>query len=198
MHPTSQGTGELRSVQRFLESELEAKHWKLAVGDGLIIEAPASFKDQFATHGHFAVVREVKPQKSLSDKKKPKGDQNKKMIISGCLVLGMILLVATNTLPLLPASMTCVFCLVWTDCLSLTKAIAAVNLRTTLTIVGAFGVGKAMSKTHVATVLAHILVACMAPFGTIGLLAAISVATCTLGIVFHATAVVGAFVSCVR
>ncbi|EER07119.1 sodium/sulfate transporter, putative [Perkinsus marinus ATCC 50983] len=112
------------------------------------------------------------------------------MWLSGGIVLTMILFVATNSLPLLQASMSAVFALILTGCIPLTTALAAVNLRTVLTIVGAFGLGKAISITNVATVLAQGLVTLMDPLGSIGMLSAIFIATCLLGVVFHATAVV--------
>ncbi|KAF4660279.1 hypothetical protein FOL47_007220 [Perkinsus chesapeaki] len=186
--PESEMEPEQESVVRLLQSEMDEKSWRLAVGDGLIIEAPSGFAEQFSGTGHFAVITRLKSADTKEEKST--ADARKLMWISGAIVLGMVLLVATNTLPLLQASMTASFLLVIFDCLPLTKAIAAVNIRTVMTIVGAFGVGKAMAKTHVAKVLAQALVGLMSPLGAIGVLGAIFAATCLLGVVFHATAVV--------
>ncbi|KAF4675011.1 hypothetical protein FOL46_003179 [Perkinsus olseni] len=186
--PGNEMEPEQESVVRLLQSEMDEKSWRLAVGDGLIVEAPSGFAEQFSGTGHFAVISRLKPFDTKEDKSTVDGVRL--MWISGGIVLGMVLLVATNTLPLLQASMTASFLLVLFDCLPLTKAIAAVNIRTVMTIVGAFGVGKAMAKTHVARVLAQALVGLMSPLGAIGVLGAIFAATCLLGVVFHATAVV--------
>ncbi|KAF4757428.1 hypothetical protein FOZ63_027059 [Perkinsus olseni] len=179
------------SVTHLLEGEMKQKRWHLKVGDGLIVEANDGFEEQYGSSGHFAVVRRLITDDGASavDPEKKKKRQNR-MWLSGAIVLMMILLVATNTLPLLQASMSAVFALILTGCIPLTKALAAVNLRTVLTIVGAFGLGQAISITNVATVLAQGLVSLMRPLGSIGMLSAIFIATCLLGVVFHATAVV--------
>merc|ERR1712190_710459 len=70
------------------------------------------------------------------------------------------------------------------------KVAKAVKLRTVVTIVGAFGLGKAIGKEHVAEVLADILIYALGGFGKQGLLVAIFAATVALGIIFHGTAVV--------
>ncbi|EER05735.1 sodium/sulfate transporter, putative [Perkinsus marinus ATCC 50983] len=187
--PGSEMEPEEESVVRLLQSEMDERSWRLAVGDGLIVEAPSGFAEQFSGTGHFAVITRLSSSGETKEGEVT-ADGRRLMWISGVIVLGMVLLVATNTLPLLQASMTASLLLVLFDCLSLTKAVGAVNIRTVMTIVGAFGVGKAMAKTHVATILAQALVGLMSPLGALGVLGAIFVATCLLGVVFHATAVV--------
>jgi len=86
--------------------------------------------------------------------------------------------------------MVTTFCLVLTGCLTAEKAIQAIKIRTVLTIVGAFGLGKAIGKTNVALVLAQGLTYLMMPFGEPGILFSIFLVTVCLGVVFHATAVV--------
>lgn len=184
-------TNEMESVTRLLEGEMKLKKWHLKVGDGLIIEANDGFEEQHGSSGHFAVVRRlVADDTNIVVDPIVRKQRRNRMWLSGGIVLTMILFVATNSLPLLQASMSAVFALILTGCIPLTTALAAVNLRTVLTIVGAFGLGKAISITNVATVLAQGLVTLMDPLGSIGMLSAIFIATCLLGVVFHATAVV--------
>lgn len=102
----------------------------------------------------------------------------------------MIAAVATHTFPLLEASLLTAFALVMTGCLPQQRAFQAINVRTLLTIVGAFGIGKAVGNTNVAKVLAMCLCNLLEPLGKKGLLAGIFTATVGLGVVFHATAVV--------
>merc|ERR1719284_972902 len=77
-----------------------------------------------------------------------------------------------------------------TGCTTMDTIVRGAKLRTVLTIVGAFGLGKAIGKEHVAEVLADMLIYALSPFGARGLLVAIFAATVALGVIFHGTAVV--------
>jgi len=127
--------------------------------------------------------------KKKKRKKKKKGDPGK-AYLAGFIMMGMILLVASATLPLLEAVLAALTALIMTQCTSLDTVLKAVKLSTVLTIVGAFGLGKAIGQQGVADALADLLLWLLEPFGIYGLLSAIFAATVALGVVFHGTAVV--------
>jgi di/tricarboxylate transporter len=86
--------------------------------------------------------------------------------------------------------MLAIAALVLGGCYTLDGAVKAVKLPTVLTIVGAFGLGKAIGQHQLARVLADALLEALAPVGNVGYLVAIFAATVMLGIVFHGTATV--------
>ncbi|CAK9007476.1 unnamed protein product [Durusdinium trenchii] len=102
----------------------------------------------------------------------------------------LIALVASNTMPLLEAALLSSFLMVLFGCLPQKKAFSAINLRIVLTIVGAFGIAKAVNRTNLAAVMARVICHLLAPFGCRGIYAGIFIATVGLGVVFHCTAVV--------
>jgi len=83
-----------------------------------------------------------------------------------------------------------IFALVITGCTTMDSVVRAFKLRTVFTIVGAFGLGKAIGKARVAEVLSDLLILALGRFGSRGLLVAIFAATVALGVIFHGTAVV--------
>jgi len=177
------------SLREFQKAENEMKI-KLQVGDSLILEVPSSFFEDFQSSHHFALCRKVQKKSEDTNEHIVSTRNRFFQIVSVIILLCMILLVSTSILELLPACMSAAFALIFTRCLTVEQAINAVKLRTLLSIVGAFGLGAAVQKTQVASVLAHGLTTLLAPLGEPGLLAAIFLITVALGIVFHATAVV--------
>jgi hypothetical protein len=194
MH-TTRGSGDVGKFVQALRTMSEAQTHKFTIGDNLLLGVPRSFFNNFKNSTHFASVRELKTSEDDEDDKKshdekPQKKDNTYMIISGIILVGMVGVVATNTLELIQGSLSAVFALVATGCLPQQDAFNAIKIRTVLSIVGAFGVGNAMGETHVAKVLALICVEALIPFGAKGIFAAVYFATCLLGVVFHATAVV--------
>jgi len=160
----------------------------LRQGDSILFSAPVEFYPAFRDSNDFIVVSRVtraEGQSRLRDRLPPHAGP-----ISGGILMVMILLVATATVPLLQGVFLALVALIMTSCTTLDDAIKAVKLRTVCVIVGAFGLGKAIGKEHVADVLAEVLIYLLAPLGATGFLAAIFMATVALGIVFHGTAVV--------
>jgi len=177
-------------VKALRTQSMEDMH-KFRVGDNLLLDVPRNFYETYRDSGDFTSVRMVPfvDDEDEEDKKEaPKSSRN--MAVSGIILVMMVCLVATNTVPLLQASLLATFALVSTGCLPQQDAFNAIKIRTVLTIVGAFGIGKAMGSTNVARVLATQLGHLLLPFGSTGVYTAIFVATVGLGIVFHATAVV--------
>jgi len=179
------GVKRLEALQEFLVDEPQIR---LAVGDALLLDVSEQFYEQYKNSHHFVAVRRVIMK--AEGVETPQPHKLYYQIVSSIILALMVGLVSSNTLPLLPACMSAAFAMVLTKCMTLEEAIGAIKIRTVLTIVGAFGLGEAIKKTNVATVLATNLAALLSPLGEPGLLAAIYIVTVALGVVFHATAVV--------
>ncbi|CAE8598425.1 unnamed protein product [Polarella glacialis] len=168
--------------------------YKFRTGDNLLLDVPRNFYSSYRNSPHFAVVRLLvgkdEDETSKDGVMAARDTAGRNMFISGALLVLMIAVVASGTFPLLEASLLTSFALVGSGCLPQQQAFQAINLRTILTIVGAFGIGKAVGKTNVAKVLGLCLCQLLEPLGKKGLLAGIFTATVGLGVVFHATAVV--------
>ncbi|CAE7563799.1 SAC1 [Symbiodinium natans] len=163
--------------------------YRFRIGDNLILDVPRHFTADYESSAHFSLVRKLSDDEDDQDGA-TSSQKKRDMIISGLLLVGMIILVASNSMPLLEAALLTSFLMVVTGCLPQQKAFSAINLRIVLTIVGAFGIAKAVNKTNLAAVLAHMICTLLAPFGIRGIFTGIFLATVGLGIVFHATAVV--------
>jgi len=157
---------------------------RLQQGDHLIFDCPPQFFDAWNDSSDFVFSRRV--LKGCVSDDKPAYAAN----LSGFLLLSMVGLVASSTLPLFEGVMYCLTALVLSNCVSLETVIKAVKLRTVLTIVGAFGLGHAIETENIAEVLADALLHALGWAGPRGILLAIYCATVALGVVFHGTAVV--------
>eukprot|EP00403_Amphidinium_massartii_P031020 CAMPEP_0178406312 /NCGR_PEP_ID=MMETSP0689_2-20121128/18847_1 /TAXON_ID=160604 /ORGANISM="Amphidinium massartii, Strain CS-259" /LENGTH=936 /DNA_ID=CAMNT_0020027349 /DNA_START=1 /DNA_END=2808 /DNA_ORIENTATION=+ len=157
-------------------------------GDSLILLATPQFYAQWKDGRDFAMVRAITaaPDTQGSEKEMPEWHP----IAAGVVMLGFIALVATSTVPLLESVFLALFTLLLLQITTLDATCRAVKLRTVFTIVGAFGLGKAIGKWDVAEVLANLLISALKPFGQRGMLMAIFGSTVALGIIFHGTAVV--------
>lgn len=159
---------------------------ELSKGDCLIFDAPPEFYSTYRDSSDFVLVRRL----TTSNRQESTQLPDYAGPASGAIVLTMILLVGTQTLPLLEAVLAALSALIMSGCTTLDSVMKSVKLRTVCVIVGAFGLGTAIGKEGVAKVLAELLLYMLAPFGSTGFLAAIFLATVALGVVFHGTAVV--------
>lgn len=159
---------------------------ELSQGDSVIFDAPPEFYSTYRDSSDFVLVRRL----TTSNRQESTQLPDYAGPVSGVIVLVMIFLVGTQTLPLLEAVLVALSALIVTGCATLDSVMKSVKLRTVCVIVGAFGLGTAIGKEGVAKVLADLLLFLLAPFGSTGFLAAIFLATVALGVVFHGTAVV--------
>jgi len=157
---------------------------RLQAGDHIIFNAAPAFYTTFKDSTDFVVLRKVTQSENQGDE-----DQSKAMYGGASLVL-LVALVSSSALPLLEAVFVALAMLILSHCTTMDSCIKAVKLRTVLTIVGAFGLGKAIGQQGVAAVLAEVLIFLLSPFGTRGILVAVFGATVALGVIFHGTAVV--------
>lgn len=159
----------------------------LGPGDHIILNAPSTFYSANKDSSEYVVLRKVC---SGSDDKDSQKSSSDKAVVSGCILLLLIGLVSTSTLALLEGVFVALALLIATKCTTMDQCVKAVKLRTVMTIVGAFGLGKAIGQEGVARLLAEGLIAVLHPFGPRGLLVAIFASTVALGTIFHGTAVV--------
>lgn len=180
-------------VNSFRAPQEENAH-KFHIGDNLLLDVPRNFLENYRDSPHFASVSVVDVSEREDDAEGEDCDamsrKSQAMFTSGLILVVMISCVATDTVSLLQASLLATFALVLTGCLPQQEAFNAIKIRTILTIVGAFGIGKALGKTNVAKVVAMSMCKVLMPFGKRGIYAAVFAATVGLGAVFHATAVV--------
>ncbi|CAJ1372042.1 unnamed protein product [Effrenium voratum] len=168
----------------------DAGVYRFCIGDNLILDVPRNFSAEYANSAHFTLVRKLNEDEEEGGKGDVSETQYRDMIISGGLLVMLIALVASKAMPLLEAALLTSFLMVLSGCLPQQKAFSAINIRIVLTIVGAFGIAKAVNLTNLAAVLARIICQLLAPLGQRGVMAGIFIATVGLGIVFHCTAVV--------
>merc|ERR1711939_993351 len=112
---------------------------RLGKGDHLIFDAPTDFFERYKESSEFVVVRRLTKVATASAEV-----DISKAYIAGFVMMGMIALVASSTLPLLEAVLAALTVLIITQCTSLEAVVKSVKLSTVLAIVGAFGLGKAV------------------------------------------------------
>lgn len=144
----------------------------LTPGDTLLMAAPPGFGELFRNDSTFALVSEIK------DSTPPK---HERAWVATTLLLAMVAVSASGTLPLVSAGLITAGLMVVTRCVSAEQARRSVDLRVLLTIAAAFGVGNALDTTGAADVLAGHVVTAAKPFGAVGLLAAVYATTALLG-----------------
>lgn len=172
-------------VQRLRHAERENPYC-FHIGDNLLLDVPLNFYRTHQDSAHFTSVRIISggdDDGKQTSGEAADGNSGRNMLISGIILLGMVLLVS-NKVPLLVAALLATFALVSFGCLPLQCAFDAINIRTILGIVGAFGIARAIGKTELARVLAHFLCNLFAPLGDKGLFAGILMSTVALGVVF--------------
>lgn len=141
------------------------------VGDTLLLEAHPSFLSHHRNDPNFALVSEV------ADSAPPRHDR---AWIAIALVLALVVANAVGWMSLVTAALLASGAMILTRCLTADQAMRAVELRVLVAIAASFAAGAALDKTGVAAILAHGLVGIGAPFGPIGVLAAVYVATAFL------------------
>ncbi|MFV8753039.1 SLC13 family permease [Nannocystaceae bacterium ST9] len=93
------------------------------------------------------------------------------------LVVAMILIPFLTPISLLTSVFTTALVLLFSGSISVRSARQSLHLEVLVTVAMAFGMGKALSDTGLANMVAHVLVAPAAPYGTLALFAAVFLAT---------------------
>jgi di/tricarboxylate transporter len=144
---------------------------QLRAGDTLLLLADTDFRDRWRESGDFLVVAGIGGT--------PPGRTRKAPLVLA--LTGLLVVVAGGGLvPILDAALLTAIALVATGVLTLREARDAVDLDVIVMIGAAFGVGAAIEATGLAERAADLLVGAFAPFGGVGALLGLVVATIAL------------------
>ena len=143
----------------------------LRPGDVLLVLATPEFGRQWRGHGDFSVIASL-------DAPPPVRRDRAGVVIAAIVV--MIAAVVANVLDLMEASLLAAAVLVATRVISVTEARRAVNLNVVLTIAMSISLGTAVAVSGLAAEMASVLGSAGDPFGDIGRLVAVLLATMIL------------------
>jgi di/tricarboxylate transporter len=143
----------------------------LRPGDVLLVLATPEFERQWRGHGDFSVIA------SLDAPPPARRDRGGAVIVA---IVAMIAAVVTNVLDLMEASLVAAVVLIATRVISVTEARRAVNLNVVLTIAMSISLGTVVSVSGLAAEMATVLGDLGDPFGDVGRLVAVLVATMIL------------------
>jgi di/tricarboxylate transporter len=142
----------------------------LRAGDALLIEASRDAAERLGQHEAFMVVSEV-DQPKIS---------RRRLLIAVGIITSVIVLAATEVLPIAVAAVAGAVALVMVGGLSPRQAYGAVEWRVVLLLAGALALGTALEKTGLAGIGAEVLVGWLGPYGPMALVAAFYLITALL------------------
>ena len=143
----------------------------LEAGDTLLLEAHPSFVERYRNDRSFALVSGV-------DRSTP--PRHEKAGLAAVIVLAMVLVNGLSYMPLLSSALLAASLLLATRCIGAGAARNAIELPTLLAIVGSLAVGRALETTGAAEVLGDVLVRLGSPFGAVGTVVGVYLATAFL------------------
>jgi di/tricarboxylate transporter len=143
----------------------------LRAGDTLLVLADPGFRERWRESGDFLVVAR------LGGTPPGRGRHARRVL---ALTAGLVLVAGSGLLPILEAALLVAVLLVAGRVLTVREARDAVDLNVILVIAAAFGVGAAVEATGLADSGAQILVGLFSPFGALGALAGVLLATVVL------------------
>ncbi len=141
----------------------------IKAGDLLVIEAKDGFDERWNTsRSEFYLVT---PRRTDEEKR-----VNKKAPVAVCILVGMVLLIGLQVLPVISAAFLAALAMIATGCLSLRMARRALNLEVLVLIAAALGLGQAVANTGLTTLLADLLLA-LSGLGVVAALVGLYVTT---------------------
>jgi di/tricarboxylate transporter len=141
---------------------------RLRFGDTLLVLADAGFRGRWRDRSDFLVVAPLAGM--------PPTAPRKVWIVAGIGVL-FVAATASGLLPILHASILAALLVLATGTLTVRQARDAIDIYLVVLIASAFGLGAAVQTTGLATAGAELLTGVMEPFGPIGALAGVILAT---------------------
>ncbi len=141
---------------------------RLRGGDVLAVLAGPAFRPRALDRRDFLVVASLDGEPPALAEKAP---------LVGLVIAGMIAVVATGVLEILPAAFLAAFAVVALRVLTPTEARDAVNLDVIVVIAASFGLGRAIERSGLATDIVNVLIEPFGRFGDLGLLFGVLVAT---------------------
>jgi di/tricarboxylate transporter len=143
----------------------------LRLGDTLLVLADPEFRDRWRDSRDFLLIA---PLSGIAP------THPRKAATVGAIVVGFVALTGLGILPILQAALLAALLVVATGVLSVTQARRAVDLNMVVLIAAAFGLGAAVEQSGLGTVVADGLLALFLPFGIVGALAGVLLATIIL------------------
>ena len=144
---------------------------RLHMGDTLLVLADADFRERFRDDPDFLLIA---PRQGISP------TQPRKAATVAAIGIGFLALVGSGVVPILHGALAAAMLLVLTRVLTLRQARDAVDLNIVILIAAAFGLGAAVEQTGLGLAAAAVLVDLLEPFGPLGALAAVLLATMAL------------------
>lgn len=141
---------------------------RLRLGDTLLVLADAGFRDRWRDRSDFLVVA------PLLGTPPPRP---RRVWVVGAIGVGFVVATGTGLLPILQASILAALLVLATRTLTVRQARDAIDLQLVVLIAAAFGLGAAVESSGLAEAGATLLTDVVEPFGAIGALAAVLLAT---------------------
>jgi di/tricarboxylate transporter len=143
----------------------------LRMGDTLLVLADAGFRDRWRDSRDFLLVA---PLSGISP------TQPRKAPLVTAITIGFVALTGLGVVPILQGALLTAFALVATGALSVAQARRAIDLNVVVLIAASFGLGAAVETSGLGAVVADVLLTFFEPFGPIGALAGVLLATLAL------------------
>jgi di/tricarboxylate transporter len=141
---------------------------RLRFGDTLLVLADAGFRDRWRNRSDFLVVAPLVGTPPA---------RTRRIWLVAAIGLGFVVATATGLLPILQASVLAALLVLATRSLTVRQARDAIDLQLVVLIAAAFGLGAAVERSGLADAGATLLTGALEPFGAIGALAGIILAT---------------------
>lgn len=145
----------------------------LQSGDLLIIEAGSGFDKRWGRNrDDFYLVAPRQPEKTRA--------QPWKAPLALAILIAIVVLAALEVAPIVTTAFVGALLMILTGCLRGREARAAVDVSVLLVIAAALGLGRAIESTGLAAFVAHAITLHASPFGAVGVVAAVYLATSVL------------------
>jgi di/tricarboxylate transporter len=154
---------------RSLETKLG--NVRLHMGDTLLLLADREFRDRWRDSRDFLVISPLGGIPPTTRAKAP---------LVAAIGLAFVVLTGTGVLPLLNGALLAAVALVATRAIDVGQARRAIDLNLIVLIAASFGLGAAVQSSGLAQVIADTLLQIFRPFGPVGALAGILIATIAL------------------
>ena len=144
---------------------------RLRMGDTLLVLADRDFRERWRDSRDFLVISPLGGIPPTIRTKAP---------LVAAIGIGFVVLTGTGILPLLNGALLAAAVLVATRAIDVAQARRAIDLNLIVLIAASFGLGAAVQSSGLAQVIADILLNVFSPFGPVGALAGILIATIAL------------------
>jgi di/tricarboxylate transporter len=141
---------------------------RLRMGDTLLLLADGGFRNRWRDARDFLLIAPVQGLPPF---------QSRRAIPVGIIGVGFVLLTGLGIVPILQGALAAALLIIATGALNIRQAYAAIDLDIVLLIAAAFGLGTAVQETGLGAAIADLLLTFFLPFGLVGALAGVLLAT---------------------